>query len=111
MKNQIIKKEKEQDFFFKLDNFPIKYALFINYNILDELNIEIGKKIYFEYLEKSKKGYNIKEKKIEIRKNRKVFTNKILDYICIELFESDGIYDYFQIEPDIFKYDNHFFNK
>ena len=38
------------------------------------------------------------KKQIEITEERRVFTNKELDYTCIELFESDGIYDYFQIE-------------
>ena len=105
------KRGKGSGFFCKLDNFPIKYALFTNNHILNEFNIEIGKKINFEYLEKSSSffsfsSYNINEKQIEIKQNRRVFTNKELDYTCIELFESDGIYNFFEIEPDIFKYDN-----
>ena len=39
-----------------------------------------------------------------ITENRKVFTNKELDYTCIELFESDNIIDYFEIDPNIYKY-------
>ena len=39
-------------FFCEIDfNFPIKYALFTNNHVLNELNIEIGKTIHFECLE------------------------------------------------------------
>jgi len=98
-------------FFCKLDNFPIKYALFTNNHILNESSIELGKNIYFEYLEKSSSffsgsSYNLKKKKLEITEKRRVFTNKELNYTCIELFESDGIYDYFHIDHNLFKYDN-----
>ena len=98
-------------FFCKLDNFPIKYALFTNNHILNESSIELGKNIYFEYLEKSSSffsgsSYNLKKKKLEITERRRVFTNKELNYTCIELFESDGIYDYFHIDHNLFKYDN-----
>ena len=95
-------------FFCEIDkNFPIKYALFTNNHVLNELNIEIGKTIHFEYLEKSfyNSSYNIVKKEIKITDKRKVFTNKKLDYTCIELFESDGILDYFKIDPKIFEYD------
>ena len=61
------------------------------------------------YLEKSSSNlYNTKEKKLKITENRKVFTNKELDYTCIELLESDGIFDFFEIEPDLFKYGDKF---
>ena len=45
------------------------------------------------------------KKEIKIKDERKVFTNKELDYTCIELLESDNIIDYFKIEPKLFKYD------
>jgi len=66
-------------------NFPIKYALFTNNHVLNELNIEIGKTIHFECLEKSFFGssYNIVQKEIKITDKRKVFTNNELDYTCI----------------------------
>jgi len=88
-------------------NFPIKYALFTNNHVLNELNIEIGKTIHFECLEKSffSSSYNIVKKKIKITDKRKVFTNEKLDYTCIELFESDDILEYFKIDLNIFKYD------
>ena len=56
-------------------NFPIKYALFTNNHILNETNLEIGKKIKFEYLELTKyllsSSYNITKKQIEIKENLK----------------------------------------
>ena len=91
-------------FFCEIDNFPIKYALFTNNHVLNELNIEIGKTINFEYLENT--AYV--KKKIKIKENRKVFTNNELDYTCIELLESDNIKNYFEIEPNLFKYDKSF---
>ena len=104
------KKGKGSGFFCKLNNFPIKYALFTNNHVLNEFNLEKGKKINFEYLAKSTiifdTNFYIKEKQIEITEKRRVFTNKDLDYTCIELFESDGISDYFQIDPNLFKYNN-----
>jgi len=99
-------------FFCKIDNFSIKYALFTNNHILNESNIEIGKIISFECLELKKSIFSssyIKIKKeIKITEERRVFTNKNLDYTCIELFESDGIIDYFKIEPKLFKNDKKF---
>ena len=98
-------------FFCKLDDkFPFKYALFTNNHVIDESNIDIGKTIKFEFLEFQKSlfssSYNASKKEIKITDKRRVYTNKELDYTCIELFESDGIKDYLTIDPDIFKYDN-----
>ena len=59
------KQGKASGFFCKLDNFPIKYALLTNNHILNEFNIEIGKKINFEYLEKSFFGYKMSKKQKE----------------------------------------------
>ena len=87
------KKGKGWRFFCKIGNFPIKYALFTNNHILDESNIKIGRTIYFECLVFQKSwlnsSYNTIKKEIKIIDKRKVFTNKELDYTCIELFESD----------------------
>ena len=57
-------------------NFPFKYTLFTNNHILDELNIEIGNIIHFEYLDFKKNIIYWKE--IKIKEKRKVFTNKEL---------------------------------
>ena len=40
--------------------------------------------------------------KIKITNNRKVFTNEILDYTCIEIFDSDNIKKFFRIDDNIF---------
>jgi len=87
--------------------FPIKYALFTNNHVLNELNIESGNTIQFECLELQDSIFSSPyiKKKIEITDKRKVFTNEELDYTCIELFESDGILNYFKIDPKLFKYD------
>ena len=107
-------KGKGSGFFCKIDNFPIKYALFTNHHVLSESNIEIGKTINLEYLELQKSllylssSYKIVNKQIKITEKRKVFTNKKLDYTCIELFESDGIIKFFKIEPDLFQHNKNF---
>ena len=104
-------KKTGSGFFCKLNDniISFKYALFTNNHILDESSIDIGKTIKFEYLELQKSLFssssNIVKKEIKITDERRVYTNEDLDYTCIELFESDGIKEFFEIEPDIFKYD------
>ena len=110
------KKGKGSGFFCEIDiKFPFKYALFTNNHVLNELNIEIGNTIYFECLELKnslfKSSYITIEKEIKITNRRRVFTNKELDYTCIELLESDKILDYFKIEPKLFKYDKNKFKE
>jgi len=100
---------KGTGFFCEIDiKFPIKYALFTNNHVLNELNIEIGNTIHFECLEFKKltKNSSYIKKKIKITDKRKIFTNKELDYTCIELFKSDGISNYFKIDPMIYLYYN-----
>ena len=63
------------------------------------LNIKFQKSVF-------NSSYNTSKKDIKITQDREVFTNKELDYTCIQLFESDGIKDYFSIEPKLFKYDD-----
>jgi len=84
-------------------DFPIKYALFTNNHILNESNLEIGKIIKFKYFGSKflSNTNNIVEKTIKLTSNRKTFTNKELDYTCIEIFESDGITKFFKMEPNI----------
>ena len=72
------------------DNIPFKKALFTNNHVLNEINIENNKDIEFDYLKEPRK--------IKITKNRKKFTNKIYDYTCIEIFDSDKIQNYFKID-------------
>ena len=72
------------------DNIPFKKALFTNNHVLNEINIENNKDIEFDYLKEPRK--------IKITQNRKKFTNKIYDYTCIEIFDSDKIQNYFKID-------------
>ena len=104
MENNIITNGIATGFFCELNNFPIKYCLFTNNHVID--NIELGKIIKFKYFECKKSLFstsnNIVNRDIEITQNRKVFTSKELDYTCIELFDSDGIKDFFKIDVNIF---------
>ena len=96
-------------FFCEIENFPIKYALFTNNHVLDEKNIETGKTIHFECVEFDKSllsySHKIIKKTIKITDERKVFTNKELDYTCIQLFESDNVLNYFKINPKFLECD------
>ena len=96
---------KGSGFFCELENYPIKYALFTNHHIFND--IKVGKIINIEYL--TDKVY--KEKKIKIDENRRVYTNEELDYTCIELFESDDIKDYFKIDEKLLSDNNYIINK
>lgn len=46
---------------------------------------------------------NDKEKIISLKKNRKRWINKDLDYSCIEIIEDDNIDDYYYLDDIIFK--------
>ena len=104
IENNKIKKGKGTGFFCEIENknIPIKYCLFTNNHVLNESNIEIDNIINFEYYKDSK----YIEKEIKIDKNRKVYTNKELDYTCIEILESDDIKNYFKIDPYLYKNNN-----
>ena len=93
-----IKKGKASGFFCQIDNFPIKYALFTNNHVLNKENTNLGNIINIEFLKDSL----YIEKKIEVDGKRRIYANKELDYTCIELFETDGIKNYFKIDPILF---------
>ena len=93
--NNEIKEENGTGFFCELNNFLFKYALFTTNNVLDRYNIEIGKSINLEFLKES----SYVKQKITIDRKRRVYTSKELNYTCIEIFESDGIQDYFKMDP------------
>ncbi len=85
------------------NNKNIIKVLFINNHILNEESLQIGKIIHILY-----KG---EPKTIEITNDRLVFTDsrdyKIgLDYSCIEIFDSDGIEDFYEIFNDNFSFEN-----
>ena len=72
------------------DSIPFKKALFTNNHVLNEMNIENNKDIKFDYFNKLRT--------IKMTENRKKFTNKIYDYTCIEIFDSDEIKNFFRID-------------
>ena len=85
------------------NNKNIIKVLFTNNHILNKESLQIGKIIHILY-----KG---DPKTIEITKDRLVFTDsrdyKIgLDYSCIEIFDSDGIEDFYEIFNDNFSFEN-----
>ena len=95
-----IKKGIASGFFCEIDadEFPIKYGLFTNNHVLDENDLKKGKIINIEILnEKSYTKYPI-----IIDEKRRVYTDKDLDYTCIEIFQSDPFKDYFKIDPILF---------
>jgi hypothetical protein len=74
-------------------NINFKHALFTNNHVLDEESIKIGEKISLEY--KSELKYFTLDEK------RKVYTNKELDYTCIEIKDEDNVKDFFLIDEKI----------
>ena len=69
---------------------PFERALFTNNHVLDETDIENNKEIEIEYLNE--------KKYIKMTRNRRKFTNKSLDYTCIEIFKEDNITKFFEID-------------
>ena len=103
IENKKIKKGKATGFLCEIDDFPIKYGLFTNNHVLDENDIKKGNTINIELLNES----SYLKKKIKIDEKRRVYTNKDLDYTCIEIYQSDGFKDYFKIEPILFNNKNY----
>ena len=102
----IVNNEIGTGFFCKIpfnNNKNIIKVLFTNNHVLNEESLKIGKIIHILY-----KGAS---KTIEITKDRLVFTDsreyKIgLDYSCIQIFDSDGIEDFYEIFNDNFSFEN-----
>ena len=86
---------KSTGFFLELDieDIPFKKCLLTSNYILNEEYIEKSKNISFEY----KDGI----KSIGMKEGRKVYTNKDLNYGCIEIYDKDDIKDYFKIDNKI----------
>jgi len=82
---------------------PFKIALFTNNHVLNEESIDINKEIKIEYCKE--------EKILKITENRKVFTNKDLDYTCIEIFDSDKINKFFKFDENLLNDKNTLKNK
>ena len=80
--------------FFILD-IPFNRCLITNNHILNEENIKNGRQI--------KIVYGNKEKIIEITENRRVFTNKELDYTLIEILKNDKINHFLNYKENLFE--------
>ena len=100
-----IKKGKGTGFFCEINNFPIKYALFTNNHVLNEFNIKLANRINIEYYKDS----IYEDKTIEIDNKRRIFTNKDLDYTCIEIKELDNIKNFFKLDPIIFSNNKNYY--
>ena len=79
-----------------MEDILFKKCLLTNNHVLNEKDIKVNKEIEIEYKNETKI--------IEIKKNRKVYTNKDLDYTCIEILDTDNITDYFKIDENIIEY-------
>ena len=82
-------------FFCKLNYsyIPFKKVLFTNNHVLNEKSIQTGKKFKIKYQQK--------DIIIEISEKRNALTNEKLDYTCVEIFEEDGITNFFEIDSDV----------
>ena len=82
-------------FFCKLNYsyIPFKKALFTNNHILNERSIQTGKQI--------KLTYQQKDITLDITEKRNAFTDEKLDYTCVEIFDEDGINNFFEIDNDV----------
>ena len=98
-----LEKTKGSGFFLCLNNknIPFNKCLVTNNHILDEKNIKLNSKINIKY---------INEKKIIImNEKRKKFTDKDLDYTCIEILNEDKIKQFFEIDNKQFYKDQDIF--
>ena len=90
---KIMKELKYNTGFFceiKDEEIPFEKAIFTNNHVLDETDIENNKEIEIEYLNE--------KKYIKMTRDRRKFTNKSLDYTCIEIFKEDNIAKFFEID-------------
>ena len=76
------------------EDFPLKKFLLTNNHVLDEKKIKGNKELDIVYKNKIKK--------INLLKRRR-FTNKYLDYTCIEIFDEDNIEQFYYIDQRIFE--------
>ena len=85
------------------NNIRFKKALSTNYHILNKISIAINKEIIFENCGLIKR--------LKITKDRRAFTNEELDYTCIEIFDTDNINNFFNIDKTIFNNKDVLLNK
>jgi hypothetical protein len=75
-------------------NINLNTILLTNNHVLRASQLKEGNVFEYEY------NNNI-IKNIVLTKERRFYTNESLDYICIEIFDSDGILNFFEIDEDI----------
>jgi hypothetical protein len=75
-------------------NINLSTILLTNNHVLGASQLKEGNIIEYEY------NNNI-IKNIVLTKERRFYTNESLDYTCIEIFDSDGILNFFEIDEDI----------
>ena len=90
----------ELAFFCKLrhPNINLSSILLTNNHVLNENYLKEGNIIEYEY------NNNI-IKSLTLTKDRRAYTNAKLDYTCIEIFDSDNITNFFEIDENIIKED------
>jgi len=79
-------------------NINLGTVLLTNNHVLDSDFLKEGNIIEYEY------NSNI-IKNLTLTKERRFYTNKELDYTCIEIFESDNIANFFEIDENIINED------
>jgi hypothetical protein len=79
-------------------NINLGTVLLTNNHVLDSDFLKEGNIIEYEY------NNNI-IKNITLTKERRFYTNKEMDYTCIEIFESDNIDNFFEIDENIINED------
>jgi len=79
-------------------NINLGTVLLTNNHVLDSDFLKEGNIIEYEY------NNNI-IKNLNLTKERRFYTNKELDYTCIEIFESDNIDNFFEIDENIINED------
>ena len=105
--NDKIKNTKFLGFFLKISDeyLPFERCLMTIYPALNENDIKTKKEIKIES--------NGSERIIDMTKERKIFSSKTLNYICIEIFEEEDniVYDNFlKIDSDILEKKPDYFN-
>ena len=105
--NDKIKTTKFLGFFLKISDeyLPFERCLMTIYPALNENDIKTKKEIKIER--------NGSERIIDMTKERKIFSSKTLNYICIEIFEEEDniVYDNFlKIDSDILEKKPDYFN-
>ena len=88
---------------FHFNEIPFNKCLITNNHILDKQHIQTNKEI--------KIIYKNEEKNIIITKERRTFTDKKLDYTCIEIINEDYIKDFFKIDENIIENDPKIFEE